>query len=427
MPFDLLIVGGGIGGIICLKYARDAGLQALLLERRHRVGGLWCELPSWQDIQVRREDWTLGDLPVTGEDQASILRNIEAWVERFGLARDIRLNAAVSRARPTRQGWAVTTGHETLDARWLVAATGGHNRPVIPQVGRSDPAMAEYHSCALRDPGILAGKRVTVVGGGASAFDLLDLALARGAGRVAWVYRSTRWMRPTRQAKYFGTDVRRLLRFQVLGAPPGLINRMLNRELRARYAKAGIEAILPEREFDIRRDQLLPGRPGMIRDFARIVRHRGEPRRLEGDVVQLSTGEAIPTDVLLWGTGYAADLGYLDVPALAGASSLPGLARRCRGVFRSMDAPNLFLLAPGVLESNTTTPWAYAHAARSIMSQVAGRAVFDDPPVEGLTNHFDLVRMLARRDRRNFPWLRWRLKYLRLALGYPSARPMPLP
>ena len=33
------------------------------------VGGLWRDLPPWQDIQFRKEDWTLGDLPLSGEDQ----------------------------------------------------------------------------------------------------------------------------------------------------------------------------------------------------------------------------------------------------------------------------------------------------------------------------------------------------------------------
>ena len=70
---DLVIVGGGIGGVICLKYAKDAGLNALLLERRERIGGLWRDLPPWQDIQFRKEDWTLGDLPLSGEDQPSVV------------------------------------------------------------------------------------------------------------------------------------------------------------------------------------------------------------------------------------------------------------------------------------------------------------------------------------------------------------------
>jgi len=72
---DVAIVGGGPGGIIALYYARQAGLKAILLETRDTVGGLWAQLPPWQDIQNREEDWTLGDIPIAGVDQPSILAN----------------------------------------------------------------------------------------------------------------------------------------------------------------------------------------------------------------------------------------------------------------------------------------------------------------------------------------------------------------
>lgn len=425
--FDLVIVGGGIGGVICLKYARDAGLKALLLEREDRIGGLWRDLPPWQDIQFRKEDWTLGDLPLAGETQPEILRNIEAWVDRFGLAPHIRLGAPVTRARPWDDGWVVTTDATEYRAKWLIAATGGHNRPVVPPVERSNSSITEYHSSGLRDPEELRGKRVTVVGGGASAYDLLDLGFAHEADTITWVYRSTKWMRPTRKAKYLGIDMRLLARYQMLGLSTRAVNRRINEDLRTRYAKAGIREIMPDRDFDIRRDQIIPGRPRMIRGFSRIERHRGEVRSLHGSTVVLSDGATFDTDLLLWGTGYATDLGWLGLDPLSGAGSLNEISARCHSVFRSMDAPNLFLLAPGVLESNTSTPWAYAHVARSIMSHIAGNPVFEDPPVATLTNHIDLVKMLARRDRRNYRFGFWRLKYLWLALFHRKARPMPMP
>jgi cation diffusion facilitator CzcD-associated flavoprotein CzcO len=106
---DLLIVGGGIGGVLCLKYAKAAGLAALLLERKSGVGGIWQDLPAWQDIQFARQDWTLGSVPIGGEDQASIRDNIQAWVDRFGLSPFIRLNTGVTCARPVAEGWEAQT------------------------------------------------------------------------------------------------------------------------------------------------------------------------------------------------------------------------------------------------------------------------------------------------------------------------------
>lgn len=422
---DLVIVGAGIGGVICLKYAQDAGLKTVLLEARERIGGLWRDLPSWQDIQFRKEDWTLGDLPLAGEKQPDILRNIEAWVDRFGLAPQIVLSAPVTRAHPCEGGWRVTTDAAVYRSRWLIAATGGHNRPVVPEVEREDSLIAEYHSSGLHDPEKLRGKRVTVVGGGASAYDLLDLCFAHQARSIAWIYRSTKWMRPTRQAKHVGVDMRLLAKYQMLGFSTSAVNQRINEDLRARYAKAGLQEIMPADDFDIRRDQLIPGRARMIQGFPRIERHRGEVQSVRGKTIRLSNGEEIATDLLLWGTGYATDLGYLD--SLPKTRGLNEISARCHSVFRSMDAPNLFLLAPGVLETNTSTPWAYAHAAKSIMSHIAGSPVFVDPPLRALTNHMDLVKMLARRDRRNYPFVLWFLKYLWLAMFHRRARPMPIP
>ena len=70
---DLAIVGGGVAGVIHLHYARHAGLDALLLEKQGGVGGLWRQLPQWQDIQISPADWTVGNLPLSGPKQPHIL------------------------------------------------------------------------------------------------------------------------------------------------------------------------------------------------------------------------------------------------------------------------------------------------------------------------------------------------------------------
>ncbi|HTT11469.1 MAG TPA: NAD(P)/FAD-dependent oxidoreductase [Burkholderiaceae bacterium] len=424
--FDLAIVGAGIGGVICLKYAQDAGLKAVLLERRERVGGVWRDLPSWQDIQFRREDWTLEDLPLCGVDQASILSNIEAWVERFGLAPSIRLNSPVESARWESRGWEVRAGTDIFRATYLVAASGGHNRPRIPDVARRDSSVVEFHSSALHSPQLLRGKRVTVVGGGASAYDLLDLCIEHEARRVVWVYPSAKWMRPTLQPKHLGVDMRRLSQWQMLGLPVAVVNWLINRDLRKRYAKAGVAPIKPDGDFDLRRHQLIPGRRLMLRHFNNIERHVAEVRSIAGTTIGLSNGDAFDSDVLLWGTGHSVELDYLQ-PAIPHGLTLADLSRRCCSAFRSTDAPNLFLLAPGVLETNTSTPWAYAHAARSIMSHVHVGEGFKTPPQRDMINHYDLVKVFARDDRRSYPRVLWYAKYLRLAMWHPRSRPMPMP
>ena len=425
-PLDLVIIGGGIGGIIGLYYARKSGLNALLLEKQGAVGGLWAQLPNWQDIQFGRIDWTLGDLPIEGEDQRSILKNIQAWVDRFNLAPYIRLDTTVQLAKATDSGWTVLTSAQTYTSRYLISATGGHNRPIVPPIDRSKSSIKEYHSAALRDPTELAGKEVMVVGGGASAYDLLDLCLEHKARRIVWIYRSLRWMVPTRKPKNVAGSVRGLAKQQMLGNSVEEISRDINQDLRGRYEKFGLQEILPEHDFDLNRDQLIPGRRGMIEHFSKIERHRGQIASIEGQTVRLSSGGRIGVDLILWGTGYEIDLSYFASPTLAAITRIDDLAKRCSSVFRSLDEPNLFFLSV-LLDSTGTAPWAYALACRSIVSQIRNKAHFDTEPTPRKINHFDLAKFLAERDPDSYPPGVWRSEYEKLAFARSENEPMPIP
>jgi cation diffusion facilitator CzcD-associated flavoprotein CzcO len=426
-PLDLIIIGGGIGGVVCLYYAKRAGLNALLLEKQDVVGGLWARLPEWQDIQSPAKEWTLGDLPIEGEDQKSVLKNIQAWVDRFELASRIRLGEPVERAAADEAGWRVSTKAQTYRSRFLVSATGGHNRPVVPPVERSHVSIEEYHSSALRDPAVISGSAVLVVGGGASAYDLIELCLKHQARRIAWVYRATRWMRPTQKPKNIAGDTRALARMQMLGNSAEQISRDITRDFRQRYEQYGLQEILPDEDFDLRRHQLIPGRREMINHFREIAKHRGEVARIEGRSVHVTSGARIDVDLVLWGTGYEMELGYFASPALAKIRRIDDLARRCGSLFRSLDEPNLFFLAVLLDATGASMTWSYAHACRSIVSHICGKAHLDAVPVAGKLAHFELAAFLAERDPYNYPPGVWRSQYEKLALEYPQNEPLPIP
>ncbi|MDB5825295.1 MAG: NAD(P)/FAD-dependent oxidoreductase [Herminiimonas sp.] len=296
--YDVIIIGAGIGGVVSLRYARAAGLRAMVLEKAAGVGGLWRDLPAWQDIQIARADWTLAGIPLHGETQPHILANIKAWGERFNLANDIRLNCEVTSAAQNAGGWTVRAGGKVWRAPHLIDATGAHNSPNIPDVEGQTPRLPEYHSSQLHDPSALTAKDVVVVGGGASAIDLLELCIERGARKVHWVYRSVRWMQPSRRAKYDTAGLRLLARRQALGATPGQMNAALDPFLRGRYKKYGMDEIVPDHAIDLGQEQLIPGRPRMVTDFSRITRHCSTVSRIENRTVQLSDGATIDADLL---------------------------------------------------------------------------------------------------------------------------------
>ena len=425
-PLDVAIIGGGLAGLIHLHYARRSGLNALVLERESGVGGLWRRLPAWQDLQVSLADFVVGDLALEGPMQPQVLAYVESWVGRFELADAIRLDSPVHRARHVGSCWELDTPAGIVRARHLVAATGGHNRPMIPEVSRRDSTVREFHSSALRDPGTLKDRHVMVVGGGASAFDLLDLCLSQGARRIAWVYRDVRWFAPTRKPKAIAGTIRPFAKLQAEGMSVAMQNAAIGADLVGRYAKFGIQVIQPPRSLDVHHDQLIPGRARMLADFGALERYPGTiVESIAGSEVTLSNGTRLAPDIVLWGTGYETDFSYFEDVRIASIRNVGELGARCACLFRSLDAPDLYF--PGVgLDGIGALSWAYALTARSIMSHILGTARLD-MEMHPRLNHLEIACHLAERDPGSHgDRPAWDF-YRELALRTPDDAPYPMP
>jgi hypothetical protein len=426
-PLDVAIVGAGIAGVVHLHAARRAGLRARVFEQAAAVGGLWRTLPAWQDIQISPVDWALAGVPLAGSLQPEVLANIEGWVSTFGLADGIALNTPVLQALPqVGGGWLLHTPQGAVHARHLVAATGAHNRPWVPEVQRQQSAVDEWHASHLHAPALLRGRRVLVVGGGASALDLVEQGLLHGAQHITWVYRGLKWFLPTSKPKAVAGSVRPFARMQANGMTAAQQSAAIDADMRSRYARFGLDDIRPEQPFDVLHDQLIPGRPLMLARFQELQRFRGSVAAISGHTVHLSGGETVQADVLLWGTGYRMDLRWLAVPALAAVRSTSELVARCGCIFRSLDAANLYLPQTG-LDGIGTTPFANALLARSIMSHISGTAQLDLQPVGHKVNHFDIVTHLAPRDPGSYPVEEWPARFRQLALHTPDDQPYPHP
>jgi cation diffusion facilitator CzcD-associated flavoprotein CzcO len=202
-PYDAIVIGAGICGVIFLKYAREQGLRCLALEKQDAVGGLWNWLPAWQDLQNRKADYGIDDVPLDGVKQPDVLQHVRQWVQEYNLSPFIRLQHEVTFVSwmDRDEEWQVQTNQGTFRANYLIVASGVQNEPWIPAIQRSHPDVIEMHSSGLRRPEALADQKVTIVGGGASAWDLLDLAIENGAKDIHWVYRNIRWFIPTSQTK----------------------------------------------------------------------------------------------------------------------------------------------------------------------------------------------------------------------------------
>src|SRR5262249_19304359 len=125
----------------------------------------------------------------------------ERCAHKYGVMPHIRFATEVISARYDEADarWHVVVrgadgAHETLHANALVSAVGQLNRPKIPEIpGLADFAGASFHSAEWKSDVAIEGKRVAVIGTGASAFQIVPTIAERVAELVVF-QRSPAWM-----------------------------------------------------------------------------------------------------------------------------------------------------------------------------------------------------------------------------------------
>ncbi|GAA2416695.1 NAD(P)/FAD-dependent oxidoreductase [Actinomadura vinacea] len=199
-PHDVVIIGAGFGGIGMAIRLIQAGFEdVVLLERAGDLGGTWrdntypgaaCDIPShlYSFSFERKTDWSRRFPP-----QHEILDYLRHCARKYGVLPRIRFGTEVTEARfdEDEGRWRIATGRgDTLSARILVSACGQLNRPVLPPVpGRESFAGASFHSARWDHGTDLDGKRIAVIGTGASAIQIVP-ELAGRAARLTVFQRS---------------------------------------------------------------------------------------------------------------------------------------------------------------------------------------------------------------------------------------------
>lgn len=209
---SVIVVGAGFGGLAAAHHLRTAGFDDVtLLERAGDVGGVWrdnvypgaaCDVPSvlYSWSFAPKTDWSH-----RYARQPEILDYIRDHARRSGLRDRVRTGADVTHARydePARR-WHVTlaTG-ETLSADVLVSAVGQLSRPAVPRLPGFDTfAGPVFHSATWDHDVALAGRRVGVIGTGASAIQLVPAIVDR-VGAMTVFQRSAPYVVPKPDGAY---------------------------------------------------------------------------------------------------------------------------------------------------------------------------------------------------------------------------------
>ncbi|MCK9247498.1 MAG: NAD(P)/FAD-dependent oxidoreductase [Solirubrobacteraceae bacterium] len=180
---EVVVVGAGIGGIGTAIKLDEIGIHDyLVVDEADDVGGTWhwnrypgvaVDIPSfsYEFSFAPRKTWSRSYAP--GEEVRQYAHEI---VERYGLRSRMRLKARIEGARyDDAHLWSlVTDAGDTIVARHVILATGALNTPKKVDIpGVDDFAGDTIHTARWNDDIPLAGRRVGIIGTGASAIQLI--------------------------------------------------------------------------------------------------------------------------------------------------------------------------------------------------------------------------------------------------------------
>lgn len=198
--------------------------RILLLERAESLGGLWARVPSWQTIQNHPLDFCLQGFTTrkAAWHARDVLHFIEEYVRVQNLQQYIRCSHdVVGGSWSDAEGcWVlqilVGSGRrDVIRCRKLVLCTGRHASPIVPPVD-TDGSVPVVHSSQFDRWEETRGKRVVVVGGGASALDLCVNVLRTQEnddphGQLHWVVRSPRFFSGSESLRVWPMTILQLL------------------------------------------------------------------------------------------------------------------------------------------------------------------------------------------------------------------------
>lgn len=212
---SIAIIGAGVAGICTAIKLKEKGFTNFTIyEKAAEIGGTWrentypgcsCDVPlhMYQFSFDMRPDWTKKF--VFAQDLKAYLESV---VDKYGLRGHIVFNTEIDDARfDERTGtWMLKAGARNFEANVLAAGTGQLHRPVWPNIpGRESFKGDHWHSAQWNHSVSLKGKRVGVIGNGASAIQFVP-EVAKEAGEVTIFQRSASWVLPRPQREFHGWE-----------------------------------------------------------------------------------------------------------------------------------------------------------------------------------------------------------------------------
>ena len=349
---DVVVIGAGQAGLATAwALARQGfprGSGFVVLDGEPAPGGAWQHRWPSLTLGTTHRVHDLPGLPFTGQEETtpaveSVPAYFAEYERRFDLpvVRPVRVTAV---RRTERGGFAVETDRGTWTARAVVNSTGTWTRPFVPRYpGQELFRGRQLHTVDHRSAEDFRGQHVVVVGGGASATQLLG-EISRVAS-TTWVTRRP----PVWRDGPFDEDVGREVVAKVEEAV---------REGRRPGSVVGVTGLLTSTPYV--RDGLERGVLERLPMFDRIT-----PEGVAWDPSDGEPGRSVRADVILWATGFRAAVGHLAPLRLRE----PGRGFRMEGT-QVAGEPRLHLVGYGPSASTIGANRAGQAAARALRREL---------------------------------------------------------
>jgi len=205
----VLVVGAGMSGLLTGIRLSQAGVPFEIVDKNPDVGGTWFE-NSYPGCRVDNSNHMYSysfepnhAWPQHFSPQPVLLKYFQGIAEKYDLRKSIRFSTRVETVAwdDARSVWRATLvgpdgKTEVVEANAVVTAVGQLNRPRFPDIEGADTfAGPAFHSAEWRHDVDLKGKRVAVIGTGASAYQFIP-EIAPDVAQMTVFQRNPPWGLP---------------------------------------------------------------------------------------------------------------------------------------------------------------------------------------------------------------------------------------